>query len=286
MGDNGGQWRQWPTSGQPVANQWSRATARKSAMVPEMPIGSAIPRPSKELSDSTFNSTLDSAPRILVALEQVTKSYGPTRVLRDVSLEVRAGNVLAIVGPNGAGKSTLMAIAAGLAKPSFGRVRYAISSIGQPTESGTAGAPSGGERRPGIGWLGHDSLCYPDLTGEENLQLAARLNGATAEAIAEALKRFDIGDYAGRAFRTLSRGQKQRIALARALLHWPILVFLDEPTTGLDTAGTNMLADVVAAESTRGAAVIMVTHDEGFAARVGAEVYRLERGRLVRRDAS
>ncbi len=133
-----------------------------------------------------------------------------------------------------------------------------------------------------LGWLGHDSLCYPDLTGRENIELAARLHGRDPSVVyARALERFDLGGFAERAVRTYSRGQRQRVALARALVHAPRLLLLDEPTTGLDSAGAARLVDVVREEAARGAAVVVVTHDAAFEAAVASDVVALERGRRV-----
>jgi heme exporter protein A len=136
--------------------------------------------------------------------------------------------------------------------------------------------------RRGLGWLGHESLCYPDLTGRENIELAARFHGRDSErAYALALERFDLAVFAERAVRTYSRGQRQRVALARALVHEPRLLLLDEPTTGLDDAGAARLTNVVREEAARGAAVVVVTHDVAFAAAVASDVVALERGRRV-----
>jgi heme exporter protein A len=130
--------------------------------------------------------------------------------------------------------------------------------------------------------LGHESLCYPDLTGRENIELAARLHGRDPRAaFEEAAARFDLGAFAGRQVRTYSRGQRQRVALARALVPAPRLLLLDEPTSGLDAAASERLASVVRAEAHSGAVVVVVTHDAPFAEAVGGAVVSLERGRIV-----
>jgi len=206
----------------------------------------------------------------LVELKEVTKTYRPVRALVGVSCGFDAGRVVVVRGPNGSGKSTLLAILGALVRPTSGRVAH-----------GELGRSRAAIRRT-LGRLGHDSLCYPDLTGRENIELAARLHGLeAAHAYSRALERFDLAAFAERTVRTYSRGQRQRVALARALVHEPRLLLLDEPTTGLDVAGTARLIDVVRQEAARGVAVVVVTHDTAFEDAVASEVITLERGRLL-----
>jgi heme ABC exporter ATP-binding subunit CcmA len=205
---------------------------------------------------------------VTVRLAEVTKTYGPVRALRSVSLTLSSGRVTALLGPNGAGKSTLLSLVGALTRPTSGRVEH----VGVPSRAAVRGA---------LGWLGHDGLLYPDLTGLENVQLSARLHECTNEAVEAVRARFDLSAFAERPVRTCSRGQRQRIALARALVHRPRLVLLDEPTTGLDTTGVERLEAVVKEEAARGATVLLVTHDSALAERVGAAVMRMEAGRLV-----
>ena len=205
-----------------------------------------------------------------IVLSQVSKLFGPVRALAGVSTQFPFGAVSAVLGANGSGKSTLLAIVGRLARPSSGRITH--GSLGK----------SATEVRARLGWLGHDSLCYGDLTGRENLAFSARLYGLdSAEAVALAVERFQLGAFLDRPFRTFSRGQRQRVALARALVHSPRLLLLDEPTTGLDAAGCERLASVVREEADKGAAVLVVTHDEGFASEVATRSVRIERGRIV-----
>jgi heme ABC exporter ATP-binding subunit CcmA len=204
-----------------------------------------------------------------VRLENVSKTFGPVRALMGVSWQLEEGNVSVVRGPNGSGKSTLLAILATLIKPTSGRVDH--GNLGRTRA----------EVRRGVGWVGHESLCYPDLTGRENVELAARLHDCDGRvAFARAAERFDLEGFAGRAVRTYSRGQKQRIALARALVHQPRLLLLDEPTTGLDASGRARLSGVVREELAGGTTVVVVTHDVEFAQDLGGQVTILERGRL------
>lgn len=205
-----------------------------------------------------------------VELRGVTKTYPPAvRALRGVSAGFSAGKVSVVVGANGSGKSTLLAIVGTLASATAGKVSH--GRLGKSREA----------VRRKLGWVGHDALCYGDLTGRENIELAARLHGMPPdEAFEVARERFSLGSFAGRPFRTYSRGQRQRVALARSLVHEPMLVLLDEPTTGLDGSGVHTLLEVVRAEARRGAVVIVVTHDEGFGREIGDERLLLEGGRV------
>ena len=204
-----------------------------------------------------------------VRLRRVTKTYGPVRALVAVDASFAASCVTAVLGANGSGKSTLLSIIGTLSRPTSGTV----------THGGLVGA---GAVRRALGWVGHASLCYPDLTGAENLRLAAELHGLPDDqALAEARDRFELGGFMERPFREYSRGQRQRISLARALVHQPTLLLLDEPTTGLDASGVARLVSVVRDEAARGATIIVVTHDERFASDVAETSVRLERGRVV-----
>lgn len=210
-----------------------------------------------------------------VELQNVTKTFGPVRALVGVSATFRAGRVSVVRGANGSGKSTLLSIAGTLARPTSGEVKH--PGIGDRAS----------EVRRRMGWLGHESLCYPELSGRENIELAARLYGCDAAAsYARARARFDLDVFAERPLRTYSRGQRQRVALARALVHSPRLLLLDEPTTGLDAATTARLTAVIREEASRGAVVLVVTHDAAFAAAVRDDEIELERGRVIRRDVA
>ena len=204
-----------------------------------------------------------------VELRAVTKTYGAVRALVGVSARFEAGRVSMVLGPNGSGKSTLLAIVGTLARPSSGKVSH--GSLGKTRD----------DIRGVLGWVGHDSLCYADLTGRENIELAARLHGVPPHAAFEAARlRFNLGAFADRPFRTYSRGQRQRVALARSLVHSPRLLLLDEPTTGLDAESIDALGGVVRAEAERGAVVVVITHDPRFAETAGTVQVVLERGRV------
>jgi heme exporter protein A len=208
----------------------------------------------------------------LVELQNVTKTYGPVRALVGVSCSFTEGTVSVVRGANGSGKSTLLGIVGTVIRPSSGRVDH-----------GGLGGSRAAVRR-NVGWVGHDTLCYPELTGRQNIEFAARLYGIEADgAVARAMTRFELGPFAERPVRTYSRGQRQRVALARALVHLPKLVLLDEPTTGLDALGAERVKRIVREEADGGAAVVVVTHDREFGVGMGAQVIELEHGRATSR---
>jgi heme exporter protein A len=206
-----------------------------------------------------------------VELRNVSKAYGPVRALVGVSCAFSAGAVAIIRGPNGSGKSTLLSIVGTLTRPTSGTVDH-----------GALGRRRSSVRR-NLGWAGHESLCYLDLSGRQNIELAARMHDCDpAEAFGRASDRFELGSFVERPVRTYSRGQRQRVALARALVHAPGLLLLDEPSAGLDQSATHRLVAVVRDEAARGAVVVVVTHDAAFASAIGGQIVTLERGRRVK----
>lgn len=202
-----------------------------------------------------------------VELRNVSKAFGPVRALINVSVTFEAG-VTVLEGANGSGKTTLLSVAGTLARPSSGEVDF--GGLGKDRE----------QVRARLGWVGHELLVYADLSGRENIELAARLHDRDPlAAMDRAAARFGLGAFVDRPVRTYSRGQRQRVALARALVNEPDLLLLDEPTTGLDTSGVALLEAVVREEASRGAIVIVVTHDAQFGE--GQRRVRMERGRLI-----
>jgi heme exporter protein A len=210
-------------------------------------------------------------PRIeRIVVEGVTRTFGAIAALRGVSAEFRAGELVALEGPNGAGKSTLLAVLATVIRPTFGRVTY--EPLGEDVEA----------VRPELGWVAHESLLYRELTGRENVAFAARMYGVEDTASCErACQRVEAGAFVDRRVATLSRGQRQRIALARALVHAPSVLLLDEPWTGLDAQSAALLERELVAERERGALVVVVTHAADQAERIGARRLRLEGGRVA-----
>ena len=190
-------------------------------------------------------------PSLLEALG-LQHSFGRVPILRGLDLSIGEGEALVVVGPNGAGKTTLLRILAGLTRPSSGRIRV----LGQPLERGSS------QTRRAIGLLSHQSLLYDDLTLVENLTFVARLYRLSQprRAAEAALAAAGLGDRAGDLPRQLSRGLLQRAAIARASLHQPKLLLLDEPFTSLDPAAADRLRADLRSKLAEGLGLVLVTH--------------------------
>ena len=199
--------------------------------------------------------------------ESVHASYGAVPALQDVSFTLPAGRTLVLFGPNGAGQTTLLKILAGLIRPRAGR-------------AGVAGG------RGAIGWIGHQSLLYGQLTVRENLRFWGALYHVPADALAGRVERLggllSLGPVLERRVATLSRGQTQRAAVARALVHDPAVLLLDEPFTGLDRVAASELTDLVRGFASSGArATVLVTHNVEEGTDLATDVGILKAGRLV-----
>jgi heme exporter protein A len=215
-----------------------------------------------------------------VAIESITvsgvsKRYGHQRALAGVDLELTAGAPGALLGPNGAGKSTLLGILSTLIRPTGGQVRYGD------------GKADGDDLRRSIGVLAHSAFVYGELTAVENLEFYARLYDV-ADAGARAAGLLDEVGLDERArhrqANTYSRGMLQRLALARALLHDPDVLLLDEPFTGLDRAGAAALARTLVAAKGSGRVLLVVTHDLEAIAGLTEHVAVLRRGKLAHEE--
>ncbi len=208
-----------------------------------------------------------------VQVENVTKVYGATRALSGVSLAFDAGTVTTLEGPNGAGKTTLLGILATLARPTTGTVKYGELDARADVDL----------IRPAIGLVAHEALVYPDLSARESLRLFGKLYEIDhrEERVSRALQEGGLTEVADRPARTFSRGQLQRLALARAQLHAPKLMLFDEPTTGLDVASTERVIAAIETARARKKIVVVITHDRAVAERVATRRVTIERGRIV-----
>ncbi|MBT8451366.1 MAG: ABC transporter ATP-binding protein [Deltaproteobacteria bacterium] len=207
-----------------------------------------------------------------VSVAGLAKSYGPTLALAGVDLRFEAGEATVIRGSNGSGKSTLLWLLAMLAHPTRGEIRY-----------GRYGVSRADELRGRIGFVAHQLQLYPGLSGHENLVLAAKLQNIPyaqkrATDLCEALS---LDEYWERPVRTYSRGQAQRVSIARALLHQPRLLLMDEPATGLDIKSTASFIELVEQQKRDGAIILIVTHEAQFAGAVADRVLHMDRGRIA-----
>ncbi len=209
----------------------------------------------------------------VIQVRRLVKRFGPKTVLRGLDLEVRAGEFLALLGPNGAGKTTLLRILASLSRPTAGEVR--IGGYRLPHQAAAV------RRRLGV--VSHQPLLYGDLSAEENLRFYARLYGLgnSAERIEQVLDLVGLGARRRDLVRTYSRGMQQRLAIARALLHDPEVLLLDEPYTGLDQDASAMLDSVLRQVAAQGRTVVMTSHDLSRAAALATRFAVLSRGRIV-----
>ena len=179
----------------------------------------------------------------MIRARGLERRYGAKRVLRGLDLDVARGDFTVVTGPNGSGKTTLLRLVAGLAAPTGGELTVDVD-------------------RAQLGFLGHEPLVYRELTAIENLVLYARLYRVpeARERIGMLLERFGLWDARNERAATYSRGMLQRLALCRALLHEPSLLLLDEPYSGLDAEGAELLDRELAERRVR-ATFLVATHD-------------------------
>jgi heme exporter protein A len=205
-------------------------------------------------------------------LSALSKAFGSRKALDAVSLTLPQGAFLSIFGPNGAGKTTLLRVLATLARPSSGTARLLGLSLREQPE----------DIRAHIGLISHRSLLYPDLTAEENLSFAARLYGVDdpARRVSQMLATVELTARRHDAVRSFSRGMTQRLSIARALIHDPSLVLLDEPYSGLDPHAVEIL-DGLLASLRAGRSFVMVSHDLRKGFDLSTHVLMLAKGRSV-----
>jgi putative ABC transport system ATP-binding protein len=214
----------------------------------------------------------DREPAPLLVAADLRKSFGPTAALVGASMTVHAGEVVAVMGPSGSGKSTLLHCLAGIVAPDGGTVHYAGAEIG-----GMSDGQRSALRRTDFGFVFQFGQLVPELTCLENVALPMRLAGVARrqaeQAATEWLGRLDVADVGGKRPGECSGGQGQRVAVARALVGGPKVVFADEPTGALDSLnGERVMNLLVAASKETGAAVVLVTHEPRVAAYSDREV--------------
>ncbi len=208
-----------------------------------------------------------------VQIRGVNKSFGRTPVLRSIDLDVPQGTVLSLLGPNGSGKTTLIRVLSTLTKPDAGEVRIGGASIGRQSA----------RLRRLIGVVGHDPLLYDDLTARENLRFVCRMFDLDRvdERVHSVADRMGMAPDLDRKIGAMSHGMKKRFSIARALLHDPLVLLLDEPETGLDQEALSLLDSVIVSRSESGRTVIMTTHNLERAVALGDRMAILASGRVA-----
>jgi len=204
----------------------------------------------------------------MIEVDGLIKLFGLRPVLRGTQLQVAKGESLALLGANGSGKTTLLRTLAGLSRPTAGQVSVGGWRI--PQEAAAI--------RAHLGVISHLPLLYADLTAEENLRFFARLYNADRARIPALLARVGLEKRAKERVAGFSRGMQQRLSIARALIHDPDVLLLDEPHTGLDVVGAAVLDTLIGELHAEGRTIILTTHDLGRAVRLTDRVAILSRG--------
>ena len=207
-----------------------------------------------------------------IATRGLAKRYRDVLAVEALDLDVRRGEIYGFLGRNGAGKTTTIRMLLGLIRPSAGRVEV----LGRRVRPGATAAFAG------VGYLVETATAYPNLTVRENLDVQRRLTGAPRAAVAEVIELMRLGELAERRARVLSLGNKQRLSLARALLHRPALLILDEPANALDPAGIVEVRELLRARAgEHGVTVFMSSHILTEIAHLVDRIGIMHEGRLI-----
>ena len=209
----------------------------------------------------------------MIQVHRLVKRFGLKTVLRKLDFQVAAGEFVGVVGPNGAGKTTFLRILATLSRPTFGDVKIAGFTL--PAQASKV--------RAMLGVLSHQPMLYGGLTAEQNLRFFGRMYGLVDldARIAELLDTVGLTARNRDLVRTFSRGMQQRLAIARAVLHDPQLLLLDEPYTGLDQDAATMLDTILRSVSAEGRTVVMTSHDLARVSDIASRLDVLARGAIV-----
>lgn len=208
----------------------------------------------------------------MIRIQNLVKKIGDKIILRNLNLEVNAGETIAVLGPNGAGKSTLLKVVATLIKPTSGEVIIHGHDLKKEVN----------KIRENIGYLPHASLLYEHFSPLENLKFFGSLYSVKnlEERSKELIKQVGLGFFMNEPVKGFSRGMIQRVAIARAMVHHPELLLLDEPHTGLDQKAIGILNDVVQAYKENGSTTLIVTHDLKQAALICDRIIIIQNGKV------
>jgi ABC-2 type transport system ATP-binding protein len=215
---------------------------------------------------------------IAISVEGLAKRFGDVQAVADVSFEVHEGELFGFLGPNGAGKTTTINMLTGLARPDAGTIRIAdIDCTGDPKAAQHL-----------IGVVPDESNLYPELTGFQNLCFCAALygmrKGERETRALELLETFGLDKAADRKFGGYSRGMKRKLTIAAGIIHNPPILFLDEPTTGIDVASARQIRQIIAGLNRSGTTVFLTTHYIEEAERLCGRIAFIVNGRIVRID--
>ena len=211
----------------------------------------------------------------MIETEGLRRDFGRTTALHELTLRVGPGEILGFLGPNGAGKSTTVKILAGMLKPSYGRASVAGFDVAaQPVEV---------KRR--IGYVPEAAALYESLTARESLQLVAALHhqpfDSAKRRIGELLEQLDLARAMDQRLSEFSKGMKQKVLIASALLHGPPVVFLDEPLTGLDANAALMVKELIRSLAAQGRTIFFCSHVLEVVERVCTRIVIIDKGRVA-----
>jgi ABC-2 type transport system ATP-binding protein len=215
---------------------------------------------------------------IAIAVQGLAKRFGEVQAVADVSFEVHDGELFGFLGPNGAGKTTTINMLTGLARPDAGTIRIAGMDC--------TGHPKAAQHL--IGVIPDESNLYPELTGFENLCFCGALYGMRKRErktrARELLETFGLAKAADRKFAGYSRGMKRKLTIAAGIIHNPPILFLDEPTTGIDVASARQIRQIIASLNRSGTTVFLTTHYIEEAERLCGRIAFIVNGRIVQID--
>jgi ABC-2 type transport system ATP-binding protein len=218
-------------------------------------------------------------PEIALELRGVTKLFSGIPAVKDVSFIARAGEVTGYLGPNGSGKSTTLKMITGLIEPSAGRIFY----NGEPVEQNRIA------HKQRLGYVPEEPHIYPHLTGAEYLEMVGQLrglpDGPLAQKIDGFLRLFSLHGDRHAAISSYSKGMRQKVLIAAALLHNPDIVLLDEPFSGLDVNSALILRDLIGKLAARGKVVLFSSHELETVERVSSHIVILHKGKVVANDS-